>query len=562
MKARLMLASLFTVGVLFAFVAAILLLALYQGGRISGPVVIAGTIVVNVLFWLISPFIQDLVLKWFYACEVVAWPQFQERWPALAESMEMTCRKHKVPIPQMRLIDDGNPTAYTFGSGPWNARVVATRGLFQYLNTDEVTAVYCHELGHIVNRDFIVMTIAATLLAVLYELYAIVEKGKGRGGSSELRNRLAWLGYVSYIFYVIGSYLVLYLSRTREYLADRFAAEETRNPNWLAMGLVKVAYGIAAAPDSAKSKRLLASTRAMGIYDYKAADATGSAFARIAAAEGAVAVAGPQAGSGAAAAPERVERVFLFDMFNPWAKIGEISSTHPLTGKRIQKLMEYCQEFNLAPQFDFSLASYEGQLIDRGRMYHNFALEVGVYFAPAIGFLLGLLGTFTAQTGPALFAPVLGLGIGWCVQGLYRFPAGVAERTTVFELMCDPYASPVRGRLVLLEGKLVGRVAAGSPVGKDMVIQDRSGSLVAMKYESWLPVLGNLLFGWRRLKNLMDEPAAALGWFRRYTRASVDLKEMKVSGTTVHSYTRFWGVYRGPAFVGLALLLMMLVRSL
>lgn len=561
MKARLMFASLFTMGVLLGFVATIILSVMYFTGAINGVALIALTIVFNILAWLVSPFIQDLVLRWFYACEAVEWPDFEQRWPALAKSIEMTCAKHKVPIPRMRIIDDGNPTAYCFGSGPWNSRLVATKGLFRYLDENEVTAVYFHELGHIVNRDFIVMTIAATLLTVLYELYVILTKMKKRDNN---KNPLPMIGYISYIFYVIGSYLVLYLSRTREYMADRFSAEETRNPNWLAMGLVKVAYGIAAAPDTEKSKRLLASTRALGLYDYKSADATGSAFSRIA--TGGVAVAEPPATASATAtgAAERVERVFLFDLFNPWAKIGEINSTHPLTGKRIKKLMDYCQEFNLAPKFDFSLVSYEGQMLDHGRLYRNFAREVLIYFAPAIGFVLGLAAAVTAtvgaQPGPVLIAPLLGLGLGWSIQGLYRFPGGAAERTTVFELMCDPYASPVRGRLVYLEGQIVGRLQAGSPIGEDFKLQDRTG-LMAINYESLIPVLGNLWFGWRRLANLMNGQVSAIGWFRRYTTAFVDLNQMKAANGTIESYTRFWGLWRGPVFIVLALLLMAGLRS-
>jgi Zn-dependent protease with chaperone function len=556
MKARLAIASLFTMGVLVAFVAAILLIALYWGGMINGVMLIALTVFVSAVSWLISPFVQDLVLRWFYSCEQVDWPEFVRRWPGLAGVVEKTCKRAGIPVPAMRIIDDGNPTAYCFGSGAWNARLVATRGLFRYLDEDEVAAVYCHELGHIANGDFVVMTMAATLCTVLYELYVIFSRGK-KGGDS--RSRLVWVGYLSYIFYLIATYLVLYLSRTREYLADRFSAESTRNPNALAMGLVKVAYGIAAAPDSAKSKRLLASTRALGLYDYKVAGATGGAYARLFAGEGGVAVANGSAAQPKGSAPA-VERVFLFDLFNPWAKIGELNSTHPLTGKRIRMLMEYCKEYGIGPRFDFSLVSYEGQMLDRGRLYKNFGLELVIYFGAYIGFALGLVAAAWAQTGPALFAPVLGLGLGWSLRGLYGFPGGKAEPTTVFELMCDPYASPVRGRLVYLEGAVVGRAQAGSPVGEDMMLQDTGGGLIALNYESWLPLLGNLWFGWRQVKKLIDQPCAAFGWFRRYTRAWVDLKRLNALTGSIESYTRFWGLYRGPLFIVIALLLMASVR--
>ncbi len=202
------------------------------------------------------------------------------------------------------------------------------------------------------------------------------------------------------------------------------------------------------------------------------------------------------------------------------------------------------------------MAEYDGQMLDRGRMYRNFTQEVLVYFAPQIGFVLGLLLALGSAPGPALLAPLLGLGLGWSLQGLYCFPGGAAEPTNVFDLMCDPYASPVRGRLVYLQGKIVGRADAGSPVGEDMVLQDPSG-LIMLNYESWLPVVGNLWFGWRTVKRLVDQPVSAVGWFRRYMRASVDLNRIDGPAGRYGSYTRFWGLYRGPVFIVVALLLML-----
>ena len=92
-----------------------------------------------------------------------------------------------------------------------------------------------------------------------------------------------------------------------------------------------------------------------------------------------------------------------------------------------------------------------------------------------------------------------------------------------------------------------------------MMLEDRGGGLITLNYESWLPGLGNLWFGWTKVKNLIGEPASALGWFRRFTTAIVDLNQIKTSGQTLNSYTRFWGLYRGPVFTLLALFLMGIV---
>ena len=66
---------------------------------------------------------------------------------------------------------------------------------------------------------------------------------------------------IAYIFYVIGNYALLYLSRVREYFADKFSAEHT-DPNDLAQALIKIALGILATPEN---NRLVESTKHIGI---------------------------------------------------------------------------------------------------------------------------------------------------------------------------------------------------------------------------------------------------------------------------------------------------------
>ena len=36
--------------------------------------------------------------------------------------------------------------------------------------------------------------------------------------------------YIAYFLYLVSNYIILALSRTREYYADEFSVEETKNP--------------------------------------------------------------------------------------------------------------------------------------------------------------------------------------------------------------------------------------------------------------------------------------------------------------------------------------------
>src|SRR5262245_50992218 len=141
----------------------------YSADLITAGVMFGLTVLVNVVMWLLSPLLMDLVQRWVYKSRVVPFEELQQNKPALAAFVARVCEKHGIRVPTLRMIDDMNPTAFCYGSTANRSRLVVSRGLFHYLDDRETSAVYGHELGHIVNRDFIVMTIAATLVQILYE---------------------------------------------------------------------------------------------------------------------------------------------------------------------------------------------------------------------------------------------------------------------------------------------------------------------------------------------------------------------------------------------------------
>ena len=544
MKAKLLFASTLTLGILLSFVFVILLLIATFSHALHATMLIVLTIVFSFLGWLFSPLATDLMMRWFYKAQRIDFENFSLQFPQLADFINKTTSKHRIKIPALFIIEDRNPAAFCYGSYPNNSRLVASRGIFQYLNTEEQKAVYGHELGHIVNRDFIVMTMAATLLQVLYEAYVIFCRRRQSRSSGRNKDITPLIGLVSYVFWLIGSYLILYLSRTREYLADRFSAEETGNPNALSLALVKIAYGIAAEPDTEGSRRLLVSTRAMGIYDYRSADAVGGAFSVFRQETGAL-------------QGRDLSRIFWFDIFSPWAKISEFSSTHPLTGKRIKTLSQTAGESGQQPLFDFSSIEAGGRsAIDRSRLYGEFYQGVWIYFLPHICLIAGLVYWFYNRTGfPMVF---VFCGLGFLFRGLYKFqmPSHRPEKTTVFDLMCDPYASPLKGRFVEVEGNVIGRADAGSVLGEDVMMQDVSGGLIYLNYESVLPIFGNLLFAVMKAKRMIGKHCISQGWFRRSVFQIIDVHTMNVNGDRIHSYTRFWGL-----FVGFLLILAGVVLS-
>lgn len=562
MRSKAITASVLTLSLISGFVFILLtpiLFALAQSAGDMGAglvlaLAIGLTVAVNALLWLISPWLMDLTNRWFYRCRDMPFEELAQYRPAVAQFLYGACQRHGVKVPALKLIDDMNPTAYCYGSTADRSRMVLTRGLLHYLDDAELSAVCAHELGHIVHRDFIVMTLASTLVQVLWQIYVVARSVRSRGNDSRgVGEAAAMVALVAYVFWWVSQYMLLYLSRVREYYADEFAGAETRNPNALSMALVKVAYGLARQPGTEFSRKLMGGTRALGIADPGSARSTGFAYA--AAHQGGHAMAGALAGhetpevQATADGIARIEKVFLFDLYNPWAAVLELGSTHPLTGKRIKVLCEQSAALAIRPLFGFAPVDAYGNPLDRARLRGNFALEVLVWFAPHLGAAAAVaLGTVGALAGSATLAAagyagvVAGVGLGLTLRGFWRFPAlGQPAMTSVLELMMDPYASPLRGRPVAVQGALIGRADAGSYVSEDMMMEDPQGGLMTLNYEHWLPLFGNAWFGWKTVTRLVGQPFQAVGWFRRGVGQQIDLDELRTHGERVSSYTGLWG---------------------
>ena len=539
---NLVLASGVTITLLLGMVLALSLAAVFIS---SSPDPVVGlaiavpiTLIFNIAAFFLSPWLMDLTQNWLYNTRWVTLAEIESKSPETARVIQKVCDKKKLKQPRLGIIDDQNPTAFTYGSFPNSARVVVSEGLFTYLDDDEIATVYAHELGHIVHWDFAVMTLASTLVQITYLIYTTAQR-LGRRGGEKAKDAAGSIAAVAYLFYITGTYLLLYLSRTREYFADHFAAETTGNPNALSRALVKIAYGILEEGQRAtEPSRLLEGTRALGIYDAKAATSTGTAY-RI------------------SSDPEKIGRVFLWDMFNPWGWWMELNSTHPLTGKRVRALSTYAEQLGLDIEFDMGRIVGEGRNLSKRKLYGNFVFDLLLYSGETLGLAVGFaIGISLSAANPMMMlaCPLIGLGAGILLKTLVMFPNYQAvEELDILTLMSDPYASPLRGQPAKLEGELIGRGDAGYAFGSDLKLQDRTG-MIYLRYASRFGPIGNFLFGMKRVKSLIGMEVSALGWFRRGVAPWMDLIELNTdSGTKVSSFHRFWSFLLGGVAIVLGI---------
>jgi Zn-dependent protease with chaperone function len=542
------LASTVTLGLLGGMVFALMVALIFILGSENPGVGLVIAIVLTVLFngvvFFLSPFLMDLTQRWLYGTQWVSLDEIRRHSPESASIIERVCAEKNLHQPKLGLINDQNPTAFTYGSLPNTARLVVSKGLFTYLDDDEAATVYAHELGHIVHWDFALMTLGATLVQIMFLIYVFGRQISRGGGDSKAKDAAQGVALAAYLFYLVGTYLMLYLSRTREYFADHFAAEVTGNPNALSRSLVKIAYGIVEEGEKAEEpSQLLQGTRSLGVYDAKAASSTGTAY-RV------------------AASPERIGRVFLWDLFNPWGWWTELNSTHPLTGKRVRALSTYAEQLGLDIEFDMGRVVQEGKRLNRSKLYGHFALDVMLYMAEMIGLIVGgVAGLLTGHPLGFVSGALMGLGIGVIVKAFVMFPNFEnAPPTDVLTLMSNPYASPLRGQPAKLDGKLIGRGNAGYRFGSDLKLQDKTGMLF-LRYSSRFGPIGNFLFGASQVKPLLGTSGSTLGWFRRSISPWMDLVRYTSGGKVIRSYHRFWKFLFGGGAIIVGLLLPVLLAT-
>jgi Zn-dependent protease with chaperone function/Zn-finger nucleic acid-binding protein len=414
-------------------------------------------IVIALIQFLIGPWMMDLSLRWFYQASWVTPDQLPDH---LREFVQRVCNKRKMKFPRMGIIHDGAPNAFTYGHHPNNARIVITQGLFDLLDEKEVEAVVAHEIGHAAHWDMLVMTIAYLVPLIAYYVYRTLIRIRSRGRDRSAGYRIA-IAVGAYVVYIISQYIVLWLSRTREYRADHFAGEATGDPSTLASALVKIGYGLAGQEKAKKSKDQESSRRprmeaigALGIFD------SGSARA--------FAVSSVSAGGGTSLDPEHLKGAMRWDMWNPWAKFYEFNSTHPLIASRLDYLGRQAAGMGLQPLVVFDEKKPESYWDES--YWDEFFVDVLVMFLPWI-LALGLLMAGIAQDDPRLMVlAVTGLGVGMLLKTLFSYRGGVFPRLTVAGLLKKVKVSAVRGVPCTIHGQVIGRGVPGLIWSEDFVI--------------------------------------------------------------------------------------------
>lgn len=158
--------------------------------------------------------------------------------------VESLAQKANIPMPKVYIIPSDSPNAFATGRNPQNAAVAATQGIMRILSRDELEGVMAHELSHVLHRDTLISTIAATFAGAISMLGSMIKwgaiLGMGRGGDDEGGGGLLGGLAMAIIAPIAAMLIQMAVSRSREFMADATGAKLCGKPQALASALQKL----------------------------------------------------------------------------------------------------------------------------------------------------------------------------------------------------------------------------------------------------------------------------------------------------------------------------------
>lgn len=497
-----------------------------------------------------GPLLMDWQLRLIGSLE---WTPLSRLPPSFKSALERLCGENRLPLPKVGIINDSSPAAYTYGRTPRSARLVFSRGMFELLDEDETEAVLAHELGHIKNWDFAIMAAIKVVPLLLYILYRNIKSSMETAPPKDKKARAAAL-VTAYLFYLISEYLVLFVSRVREYAADKFSCYASKKPNALLTALVKISYGLLSAgastsqaggdssEDSSKDSKKK-SSREDRLRSMEALNILSLSRSKQ------IALASQGEGEDSRFSPEAIQDIMRWDLWSPWAFYYEIHSTHPLTAKRINAIGSYALAMGQKPFLSFDRQKPESY-------WDDFFLDIFVLMLPfilAAGGVLSFLwlggmdfgglnvrdmlpSAESAEQALTLKKPAMGYGplgfglLGLSIGALIRlsrsYPFGRFRLHSVSSLLKLIKVSPVRSFPVRLRGRILGRGEAGQLFSEDFVMKDKTG-IIYLNHE---PFGLNILFALFRYKKFQGRQVSVTGWYRRSPSPYLEVRSIQTEG--------------------------------
>jgi heat shock protein HtpX len=224
----------------------VLLLGLLSGLLLVGGQALGGRnglylgLAIAVVMNFAGYFFSDKIALATYSAQPLTETDNPEVYRRVAPIVENLTRRMNLPMPRLWLIDEDSPNAFATGRNPAHASVAFTTGILRLMDDREIEGVVAHELGHVLHRDILISSVAATIAAAITALARMAFFFGPRGDDDDDRGGAFGAIFMMILAPIAAMLIQMAISRTREFDADAASAKYTGTPYNLISALQKL----------------------------------------------------------------------------------------------------------------------------------------------------------------------------------------------------------------------------------------------------------------------------------------------------------------------------------
>jgi heat shock protein HtpX len=178
---------------------------------------------------LFSLWTSKWMAKTFYGVQIIDPRTPDSRLRSLVEKVHSLARMAQLPqMPEVGVYESPDINAFATGPSKSKSLVAVSSGLLYNMEAKEIEGVLAHEISHIANGDMVTMTLIQGIVNTFSLLFSRLLANLI---SSQFEERSRFMVYFvctiigDILFTLLGSIVVSYFSRTREFRADRGGAQ-------------------------------------------------------------------------------------------------------------------------------------------------------------------------------------------------------------------------------------------------------------------------------------------------------------------------------------------------
>ncbi len=191
----------------------------------------------------ISLALSKQMAKWMMGVHVINPDTSDSELRHLIATVHQLARDAHLPdMPEVGIFESPEPNAFATGPTKRRSLIAVSTGLLRKMSQKELEGVLAHEISHISNGDMVTMAliqgVVNAFVMFLARVLAYVFSGMGRsrdqGSSGSYVSYMIFVFLFEVVFMILGSIVVCWFSRFREFRADRGGADLAGKNNMIA----------------------------------------------------------------------------------------------------------------------------------------------------------------------------------------------------------------------------------------------------------------------------------------------------------------------------------------